>query len=66
MTTIERRKAQVPPQYKTLYEKVTVGKAAPKTCIKAMCLECMGWQRAEVAKCTATACPLYKHRPYKV
>ena len=34
----------------------------PRSAIKAQCLECMGWQRAEVARCTSTLCPLYPFR----
>ena len=33
--------------------------------IKAMCLECVGWQRREVALCTSQACPLFRYRPYR-
>ena len=30
--------------------------------IRAMCLECMGWQTTEVPRCTAPKCPLYPWR----
>lgn len=36
-----------------------------KTAIKAMCLECLGFDRAGVADCTAPACPLFKFRPFQ-
>ena len=29
------------------------------------CLECAGWNRAEVARCESVACPLWAYRPYK-
>ena len=32
--------------------------------IKAFCMECVCWQRQEVAQCTAHACPLYPYRPF--
>jgi len=33
--------------------------------IKAKCLDCCGYQRAEVAACTAEHCPLWPYRPYQ-
>jgi len=42
-----------------------VGGRWPKSAIKAFCLECVGWQRAEVARCTALACPLWAYRPFR-
>jgi hypothetical protein len=32
--------------------------------VKAFCMECVGWDRQEVARCTAPACPLYPYRPF--
>jgi hypothetical protein len=29
------------------------------------CLDCCCWQKAEVAACPVTSCPLYPMRPYK-
>lgn len=36
-----------------------------KAAIKMKCLECAGFQRAEVKACTVTSCPLHAIRPYK-
>ena len=36
-----------------------------QSAIKAFCMECVGWEREEVRNCTATACPLWAHRPWK-
>lgn len=33
--------------------------------IKAMCLACTGWLRAEVRNCSARGCPLWPYRPYQ-
>ncbi len=33
--------------------------------IKAFCVECVGFKRADVTDCTATQCPLYPYRPYQ-
>lgn len=46
-----------------LYLRVLDGNATARTAIRVMCYECMGWQRREVARCTATACPLWQFRP---
>ena len=36
-----------------------------RAAIKAMCGECMCWNRAEITDCTALACPLYSQRPFQ-
>jgi hypothetical protein len=36
-----------------------------KAAIKVFCAECVGYERKEVRDCTATACPLWPHRPYQ-
>lgn len=33
--------------------------------IASFCLECVGYDRKEVALCTSLACPLWEHRPVK-
>lgn len=40
-------------------------KTAPRQAIKAMCLECVGFERKAVTECTAYACPLWESRPYQ-
>ncbi len=34
----------------------------PMKAIRYQCLECMGWYKAEVRKCTSPLCPLYPYR----
>ena len=34
----------------------------PRTAIKCFCYECMGFQRPEIERCTATTCPLFPFR----
>lgn len=48
-----------------LFERVYAGKASPRECIKAFCLECLGFDEALIRTCTATACPLRRIRPYQ-
>ena len=40
---------------------VTV-RLTPRTAIKRFCVECFGWERAEVPECSAPLCPLYPFR----
>lgn len=50
----------IPAKWRRLYEKGRRGSA--KTAIRAMCGMCVGWEGAEVDRCTATGCPLYNLR----
>ena len=47
------------------YYRATLGLTSPRMAIKAFCLECIGWDRAEITNCTSFACPLYLYRPYQ-
>ena len=35
-----------------------------RSAVKLKCLDCMGFQSAEVAKCDIYSCPLHAYRPY--
>ncbi len=64
-----RRLAQVSehyPRFKGLFLRCYRGVGGPRQCIKAFCLECNGWEPAAIRDCTATACPLFRLRPYQV
>ena len=37
-------------------------KLTPKKAIRAKCLDCVGWQSAEVVKCVCKDCSLYPYR----
>ena len=63
-----RRFKQVAEHYPSrmgLFRKVYHGQASPRQCIKAFCLECNGWESAAIRECTATACPLWRLRPFQ-
>jgi len=62
---IRDRASQIPQRYTGGYLRAVSGKGRPKDAIKAFCLECVGWQRAEVTQCTALGCPLYTYRPFQ-
>ena len=61
---IEKRLREMPRTYRNFYKKAMQGRSL-KTAIRAFCLECVQWQRAEVENCTDTGCPLYPYRPYQ-
>lgn len=63
-SAVAARAGQMPKSCRATYLKATRGKASPRVAIKAFCLECVGWNRAEVRRCTATACPLWLYRPW--
>jgi hypothetical protein len=63
--TVARRLPEVPRCYRQLYLKVVSGQGTRSQCIKAHCLECVGWDKKEVAHCASTACGLYRFRPFK-
>jgi len=48
-----------------ILKRAYAGSASPRQAIKAFCLQCVGYQRQDVAGCTAVACPLHKYRPYQ-
>jgi len=65
--TIERRAAAVPKLYRKQYLSVVDGPRPPgrKLALKIMCMECMGYERKEIAQCLSTACPLHRLRPFQ-
>ena len=62
---IAQRRADMPKQYRKLYDRVVAGKASPRDAIKMQCLECFGWVKIEMVRCDSCACPLFGHRPYQ-
>lgn len=57
--------AQAPEASKNTVTRAFSGSASPRQAIKAMCLSCVGFIRADIKNCTARACPLYAYRPYQ-
>ena len=62
---IRDRASQMPKLYRPGYLRAVSGMGNAKHAIKAHCLECMGWDRAEITRCTAPACPLYGYCPFQ-
>jgi len=63
--SVDNRLSQMPSLYRNTYRRAISGKS-PAAGIKAFCNECVGWQRVEVARCTALACPLWSYRPGRI
>lgn len=57
--------AQDAPSKLGIFKRVYAGKATMRLCIKAFCLECAWMDLAAIRDCTATACPLWRRRPYQ-
>lgn len=55
------RYSTIPPHLRGLYRRAW-GDKSRKSAIRAMCVECMGYARADVERCTSLACPLYGYR----
>lgn len=62
LTDAQRAKlGTIPPKYRGGYvEAVTSNRR--QLAIRAFCLECVGWNAAEVRRCTGRACPLFAYR----
>ena len=65
LAQVADRLSQTPERYKNGYLRALAGRS-PTAGIKAHCLSCVGWDRGEIRRCTATACALYPYRPYQV
>lgn len=60
-----KRIATAPIGSQALLKRCFTGKCSPRTAIKGMCLECVGFERKAVTECTAYACPIWHFRPYQ-
>jgi hypothetical protein len=63
-SAIIKRRAEIPSAYRGIYDRAMSGQSR-QAAMHSFCLECMGWSREEVRRCTAVACPLYPYRPFK-
>jgi hypothetical protein len=60
---IAKRLEDTPETMRRTYLRAVGGKSKAAA-IKAFCSECVGWDRQEVRRCTAPACPLFALRPF--
>ena len=57
--------ATVPEKSRMLVARALDGRTSPRQCIKAKCLSCSNYDRAEAAACSVQTCPLYAMNPYR-
>ncbi len=55
----------IPETSRALFQKALNGTCSPRQAIKAFCLRCVGYSRADVTNCTAWKCPLHRYRPFQ-
>jgi len=60
-----KRLAPIPARQRPIFLRAWTGKSR-KAALRACCLECMGYQSAEVNRCTSHACPLYAYRTGRI
>lgn len=53
----------VPVSARRIMARAFEGKASPRQAIKACCLNCTCFDRAEIENCVVVMCPLYAYRP---
>ena len=56
------RLRQIPVSMRPTYRRALGGRSL-RAAVNAFCHECCGWDRGEVARCSAPACPLHGYRP---
>ena len=57
----QKRLEQIPLRQRSIFRRAWMGKSR-KSAMRALGLECMGYESAEVNRCTAPACPLFAYR----
>jgi len=60
-TARQAKLADIPARQRAIFRRAWTGKSR-KAAIRAFCLECMGYQSAEINRCTGATCPLYPYR----
>lgn len=64
-TKITRHIAAAPVSARGIFTRAFSGSASPRQAIKAKCLDCANFDRAEVGGCLVVLCPLHAYRPYQ-
>lgn len=64
MSTDPHSLVGIPPTQKAVFQKAYSGKSKAAA-LKAYCLMCCHFNRAEVTHCTVFACPLWSYRPFQ-
>jgi len=53
------------PLYQNHLKSCFEGSSPPRGAIKALCGQCMGYDRKEITECSSEGCPLWVYRPYQ-
>lgn len=61
---IAAQRKHIPDNCLKIYDKAMLGKSL-RAAINARCIDCCGWNKAEVHKCPAMSCPLWLVRPFQ-
>ena len=56
---------RTPAALQPLIDRIIAPRGNLKAAVKLNCLQCCGYARKEVSRCSAFACPLYRFRPYQ-
>lgn len=62
---IDKYLAGIPVSAAGVVKRAFAGSGSPRNAIKAKCLSCANWDRAEIADCLVITCPLRPWRPYQ-
>jgi len=60
----QRRLEETPRSARRNYRLAITGEGPPRGAIKAKCLQCMGYDRKEIANCVSHDCALHAYRPF--
>lgn len=63
--SVLKRAKDTPVSARQAYYRAVLGLTSPRMAIRAFCMMCIGYERAEITHCTSFACPLYLYRPYQ-
>jgi hypothetical protein len=59
---VQKTRDEMPSNCRGIYDRAMSGKSR-KAAMKVFCLQCVGYVRTEVTKCTSPQCPLFPYRP---
>jgi hypothetical protein len=57
--------SKIPKVYQANYETAISG-SSRAAAVKAKCLDCTNWQRAEISCCPVDTCPLWPYKPFRI
>jgi hypothetical protein len=61
---IAAHRGRIPRQYRKVYDTAMSGRSL-RAAVNSQCIECMGYDLAEVKQCCSPQCPLFPYRPLR-